>query len=92
MKKQLAVISILILFLALSTGAGNVSAGGGTCSNLTDMKLKLKGKAVTGRHPSPERSEKSERRTEKRRVDQRVSLVAPTDRREKLRRAEEKKK
>ena len=32
MKKQIAAISILILFLMLSSGAVNVSAGGGTCS------------------------------------------------------------
>ena len=32
MKKQIAAISILVLFLMLSSGAVNVSAGGGTCS------------------------------------------------------------
>jgi hypothetical protein len=32
MKKQIVAISILVLFLMLSNGAVNVSAGGGTCS------------------------------------------------------------
>jgi hypothetical protein len=52
------------------------------------MKIKI----PLRRSSSPERREKSERRTEMRREHHRVSLVKPTDRRLDSRREDEKKK
>jgi hypothetical protein len=52
----------------------------------------MKRKAARRRSSSPERRANGERRAEKRRMDQRVSLVDPTDRRQDPRRDEEKEK